>query len=203
MIKALIAYNDDVSETNRNNFEEYATDVRNFCIENEIDWELLTPPNLTNEAFMKLANESQVCYISAHGSPVSIDNERKNHIISTRTTNYNLCGKMLYAVSCHCALQLKDELMRIGLKIFVGYRSIIVFTGYEEFLTCFNSGIKALIKGCTVAEMRKLMKDEYDKQFHKLGQTNPLAADMLLDNKESLVIDGKDSLTIYDLNLPY
>lgn len=200
MAKVLIAFNNDVSEENRQFFEAYATDVRNYCYANRHDVEILCPPNLTEDNFMRLAGNCVVCYVASHGTTDSVVNEKWDPFVSIRTTNYNLAGKCFFAVSCNCAGELRAELLRIGLKLFVGYRNEYTdYIGSDEFQICANSGLKFFINGCTVAEMRKHMEAEYDKYFDILNQRSAIMADALLDNKEALVIDGEDALTINDL----
>lgn len=63
MEKILIAYNDDVSENSRQFFDCCATDIRNYCLERSFNYDLLTPPNLTESQFMKMAQDSQICYV--------------------------------------------------------------------------------------------------------------------------------------------
>lgn len=200
MGKVLIAYNDDASENSRQFFDGCATDIRNYCIGKSFDYDLLTPPNLTEAQFMDKAQDSHICYVVSHGRPDSVVNEEGEEFVSTRTTNYNLNGKCFFAVSCYCAQDLKDELFRIGLKLFVGYRDKYTeFPEYDEFMHSANYGLKVFIDGQNVAQMKDSIYAEYDRLFDVLNGKSVLAADALLDNKESLVIDGDDSLTISDL----
>lgn len=201
MGKVLIAYNDDASENSRQFFDDCAIDIRNYCIGKSFDYDLLTPPNLTELQFMDKAQYSKICYVASHGRPDSVVNEEGEEFVSTRTTNYNLNGKCFFAVSCFCAQNLKDELLRIGLKLFVGYRDKYTeFPGYDEFMQSANCGLKVFIDGQNVAQMKESIYAEYDRLFNILNGKNPLAADALLDNKESLVIEGDDDLTIKKLS---
>lgn len=200
MGKVLIAYNDDVSENSRQFFDDCATDIRNYCIGKSFDYDLLAPPNLTEVQFMDKAQDSKICYVASHGRPDSVVNEEEEEFVSTRTTNYNLNGKCFFAVSCFCAQNLKDELLRIGLKLFVGYRDRYTeFPGYDEFTQSANYGLKVFIDGQNVAQMKNSIYAEYDRLFDVLNEKSALAADALLDNKESLVIEGDDNLTIANL----
>lgn len=200
MAKVLIAYNDDVSERSRQFFDACATDIRNFCYTHGLECELLSPPKLTHDEFISIAKSSEICYVVAHGTPNSILNEKEEDVLSIYTTNYDLCGKALFAVSCFCAQSLKEELLRIGMKLFVGYRhKYTEFPEYEEFMESANSGIKAFFTGANVYQMRQIMNAEYDRLYEELDSKNPLAADSLFDNKEALVIEGDDELVINDL----
>lgn len=200
MEKVLIAYNDYASENSRQFFDNCATDIRNYCLEKNFDYYLLTPPNLTEVQFMEMAQDSKICYVASHGRSDSVVNEKGEEFVSTKTTNYNLNGKCFFAVSCYCAQNLKDELLRIGLKLFVGYRDKYTeFPGYDEFMQSANYGLKVFIDGQNVAQMKGSINAEYDRLFDVLNEKNALAADALLDNKESLVIEGDDNLTIANL----
>ena len=200
MEKVLIAYNDDVSENSRQFFYDCATDIRNYCLTKGLDVDLLTPPNLTESQFMEVALNSKICYVAVHGQADSVVNEDDVEFVSTKTTNYNLNGKCFFAVSCNCAQELKDELIRIGLKLFVGYRDKYTeFPGYDEFMQSANHGLKVFIDGKNVAQMKNDIYAEYDRLFNEKKKKSAMAADALLDNKESLVIDGDDNLTIENL----
>ena len=86
------------------------------------------------------------------------------------------------------------------MKLFVGYRDKYTeFPGYDEFMQSANCGLKVFIDGQNVAKMKDSIDAEYDRLFDVLNGKSVLAADALLDNKESLVIEGDDSLTIADL----
>ena len=199
-VKVLIAYNNDISESSRQFFDNCATDIRNYCIEKGFEYQILIPPHLVEQKLMETVLDSQICYIASHGRPDGIENEKKDDIISTQTTNYNLNGKALFAVSCYCAQILKDELMRIGLKLFVGYKSEYVeFPGYDEFHTTANSGVKIFIEGATVSEMRAAMYKSYDECLDLLYSESPIVADGLLDNRENLIIEGHEQLCLSDL----
>lgn len=200
-VKVLIAYNDDISESSRQFFDDCATDIRNFCAENGIDFQIITPPQLETQNLMDSVLDSQICYIASHGRTDAIVNEKDNDIISFRTTNYNLDGKALFAVSCYCAETLKDELIRIGLKLFVGYRSKYTeFPGYDEFYTSANSGLKVFVKGASVLEVKETMYKVYDAGYDSLDAKSSIAADAILDNREGLVVEGDDDLHISDLS---
>lgn len=86
------------------------------------------------------------------------------------------------------------------MKLFVGYRDKYTeFPGYDEFMQSANYGLKVFINGQNVAQMKGSINAEYDRLFDVLNEKNALAADALLDNKESLVIEGDDNLTIANL----
>ncbi len=200
IVKVLIAYNDDINESSRNFFDDCATDIRNFCIEKGVEYQIVKSPKLVEQEIMSLVLNTQICYIASHGKIDAIINENCDDVISTKTTNYNLAGKALFAVSCCCAEILKDELLRIGLKLFVGYKTNYTeFPGYDEFYITANSGIKAFMDGSSVSEMRKAMYKSYDECYKLLDIKSSLAADALLDNREGLVIEGEETLCLYNL----
>ncbi len=198
MITVLIAYNND--EKCGHFFEDCATDIRNHCLTHGVDVQLLTPPDLTEEQFAKHSETSQICYVASHGSPKSVVNEKGEEFISTNTANYSLNGQCFFAVSCHCAKELKDALFRIGLKLFVGYNNTYtLFPDCDEFTQSANSGLKAFIEGMSVAQMKEYIYAEYDRLYEILDTRSAIMADALLDNKEAIIIAGEDSLTINDL----
>lgn len=200
MITVLIAYNNDENEKCGHFFEDCATDIRNHCLTHGVDVQLLTPPDLTEEKFSKQAATSQICYIASHGSPNSVLNEKGEDFISTNTANYSLNGQCFFSVSCHCAKELKDALFRIGLKLFVGYNNTYTFfPNCDEFTQSANSGLKAFIEGMSVAQMKEYIYAEYDRLYKVLDKKSAIMADALLDNKEAIIVEGEDTLTINDL----
>ena len=200
MTKILIAYNDEISDRNSKLFEDHAIDVINFCIDKGIDFKIVKPPQLVETEVTKSVLNYKICYIASHGTTDAIKNENNEDIVSTTTTNYNFYGKALFTISCDCAQTLKDELIRIGLKLFVGYKSKYQdFPDYEEFYITANSGIKLFSEGVSVSEMRKQIYMIHDKCYDSLCSISPLVADALLDNREGLTIEGDDHLCLSDL----
>ena len=202
MAKVLIAYNDAATEDMRNFFVNCADSIKNECVQLGIEYDLLTPPDLTEANLMLIMESAQFCYVAAHGDAGSVYNEIGDKLVATMlaTTNYNLSGKAFFAISCNCAKELKDDLIRIGLKLFVGYNDKYTeYEGYDEFVESANSGAKIFLAGCNVAQMKKHMLDTYDRCIDYLEGKSAMAVDALLNNRESLVIEGDDDLTIKDL----
>ncbi len=199
----LIAYNDAPTEELSGFFEFCAEEIDNTCQINNIITTLLTPPQLRYASLASILENHTVCVIAAHGDERSIANEINEDIVSIGTDNRIFRRKLLYAISCSCAKELKNNLEENGLASFWGYsKKFNVWSGYVQYAQCAISGILSLIEGKTIKEAREIMLSEYDSAIAELASTesNPFVAANLLDNKESLVITGDENLTLKDLN---
>lgn len=201
-MKILIAYNNDQWDQLSGFFESCAEEIESVCKTKQIKTTCLTPPHLDYSSIAEILNDFPACVIAAHGDERSIANEKNKDIVSTDTDNSIYNNKLLYAISCSCAKQLKGSLMENGLKSFWGYQNKLNFwSGYPSYVKCAVSGMVSLIEGKTIKEAKEDMLAQYDSSIVELSatETDPLVAAYLLDNKESLVITGDDNLTIDDL----
>ncbi len=197
MASILIAYNNDTSVELHEFLDMCGDDMKQFCYDRKVGYSTLVPPDLTEKSVMYLMTDHQVCCVAAHGYTDGICNEKDEDIISVHTTNYNLQNKVVYCVSCHCAVNLCPCLMQIGVKLFVGYNDAFEVRGeYAPFIVCALSGIKCLLSGNDVKEARSKMNQIYDEQIDLLNQSNPWTAMSLLHNKEALVFEGEDNYTL-------
>ncbi len=202
MAKILIAYNDAQNINLHNFFQACADDVRQYCVDNNMEYISLFPPKFTETEVSGGILNSQLCFVAAHGDANGIYNEEDDAVISTKTTNYNFNGKGLYCVVCSCAQNLMPELQRIGLKIFVGYNAPLGSDGnIDVFQDCALEGIRQLLSGKNVAEAKRLMLQKYNDCIDAANQNKDLwsTRDILLENRERLVFEGQDNLTINDL----
>ena len=89
--------------------------------------------------------------------------------------------------------------MKIGLKFFVGYKKPFTVGDNENlFRECAMEGLKCILEGKSKAVAYKEMLDIYDK----IIENNNLSWQeevKLLRNKESLVFEGEDNLSLSDL----
>lgn len=115
-------------------------------------------------------NDFPACVIAAHGDERSIANEKNKDIVSTDTDNSIYNNKLLYAISCSCAKQLKGSLMENGLKSFWGYQNKLNFwPGYPIYVKCAVSGMVSLIEGKTIKEAKEDMLAQYDSSIVELS----------------------------------
>lgn len=191
----LIAYNNDTSVKLHDFLESCGDEMKQYCYDHQITGTPLTPPDLTEKNVMLLMEKHDVCFLAAHGDPDGVGNEKDDYVISTHTTNYNLEKKIVYCVSCYCALNLCPCLMQIGAHVFVGYNNTFEVTGdYSPFIISALSGLKLLLSGTNVKTARDQMNQSYDEQIDLMDQAgNVWEAMSLLHNKESLVFEGDDN----------
>lgn len=200
MTKILVAYNDSQAEDARLFFESCADDVKQCCFDNGLEFTSICSPNLTEENICENIQSHKLCFIAAHGDAYGVYNENDEDVVSTRTTNYGFNGKGFYAVSCSCGQELRGELLRIGLKIFIGYNDEFRIYGNENpFRESAMSGLKHFLSGENIQTSRHAMLEKFDEEIEKLNDFNPMAAQYLLHDKEALVFSGEDDIKISDL----
>lgn len=191
----MIAYND--KSDLRDLFEACADEARQACVDNNISFNRVFPPDLTEENVINAMFKHQLCFIAAHGDCDGIYNENKGEVISTRTTNYIFCGKGLYSIACSCAENLHPHLQGIGLKFFVGYKSLFTTRGHiEPFVISAMSGFKSFLSGDSIKVAKEKMLASFDEQIEFLDNEAPIAAALLLKNKEALVFEFEGDGTL-------
>lgn len=197
MVNVLIAYNNDASVELHNFMQLCADTVKQYCIDHKHTYTSLAPPNLTESEIVKTMPNNQICFIAAHGDADGVYNETDTDVVTTRTTNYVFNNKCFYSVACSCAQNLRLELQRIGVKIFVGYNdSFIVGANEDAFCTCALEGLKKILQGATVATAKDAMKKKYDEVIKALSFPDNT---FLLRNKERLIFEGEDGVSLADL----
>lgn len=201
-MKFLIAYNNDTSDAAGGHFAFCGEEMELETEERELDRVILNPPSLENQQLLQHLPSCQVCFIANHGDAKSIAGS-KGDIVSIKTNNTLFSGKLLYAVSCSCAKELKDSLIKDGLLSFWGYdNELKVWYGYPQYARSCMAGIKSLMDGKTIKEAKEDMLTQYNADIEELETQypeNPILSATLLDNREALVICGADELKLTDL----
>ena len=202
-MKFLIAYNNNPADSAEGFFSYCGEEVLDETGNRQIESAVLTPPSLTNTLLVQNLSDCQVCVIANHGDARSIDGDNGD-LVSIDTNNKPFMGKLLYAISCSCAKELKDNLVSEGLRSFWGYdNELNVWIGYPQYARSALAGIKSLIAGNTVREAKEQMLSQYNADIAELEAQYPNRLDLaaaLLDNREALVVYGDDDdLTLSDL----
>jgi hypothetical protein len=197
MANVLIACNNADSVDLHNFLQSCADLARQQCVDFNHNYSFVEPPHLTEQEVISPMPYHQICLIAAHGDADGVYNENHEDVVTTRTINYNFEGKGFYSVSCLCAQNLRIELMRIGLKLFVGY-NIPFCVGDDEdlFCECALEGFKSILNGNSKKVAHKAMLDKYDEVIKTASFEDKIK---LLRNKEHLVFDGEDNLLLSDL----
>lgn len=198
----LIAYNKDSSDAAGGFFAFCGEEMELEAEARGLDSIVITPPNMGNQQLLQHLPTCQVCFIANHGDTKSIAGSNGD-IVSTSTDNTLFSGKLLYAVSCSCAKELKDSLTKVGLRSFWGYdNELKLWYGYPQYARCCMAGIKSLMDGNTIREAKADMLEQYNNdiaELETLYPDNPILSALLLDNREALVICGDDELKLADL----
>ena len=179
-------------------FFDFCADVIvDECQERGVSVEKVSSPNLTyNNVISKVPSAEMSC-IAAHGDDKSIGNERKQDVISTSTNNGAFRGKVMYAIACSCAKELKANLFDNGLSAFFGYNDdLVIQEGYGEFGQCAVEGALSLIRGNNLQQAKADMIKKYQDCIDALDSDSPEISPFLNDNLEHLVIEGPDNLTL-------
>lgn len=188
MESVLIAYNNAPGTELHTFFESCADDAKQFCIDCHHDFIPVCPPQLTEQNVVAPMDKHTICFVASHGDNSGIYNEDCDYVISTRTTNYNLSGKTLYAVSCMCAEKLMPELKRIGLETFVGYNdNLRVIESEPLFRESIMEGLKAILEGYDKDIAKKRMFDKYTESINNAPSED--VEMLLLHNREHLYFE--------------
>lgn len=194
MANILIACNNDNTVDLHDFLQSCADKARQLCVNNNHNYSFVEPPNLTEQKVISPMLNHQICFIAAHGDSNGVYNENGDDVVTTRTTNYNFADKGFYSVVCLCAQNLCPELMRIGLKFFVGYNVPFVIGDDEEsFCECALEGLDCILKGESKEIAYKTMLDKYDEAIKTASFRDKL---FLLHDKEHLVFDGEDNVSL-------
>lgn len=201
-MKFLIAYNNDTSDEAGGHFAFCGEEMEMAMEEHGYASIVLTPPSLTNALLLQNLPECHVCFIANHGDARSIAGNNGD-IVSVDTNNALFSGKLLYAVSCTCAQELKNSLVSVGLRSFWGYdNKLNIWYGYPQYARSCMAGMKSLMDGKTIKEAKEEMIAQYNHDISELEEQYPndtyLAA-ALLDNREALVVYGEDDVKLSDL----
>ena len=201
-MKFLIAYNNAGDDSVGGHFAYCGEEVQIETVEHHIQSTVLTPPSLTNTLLVQHLSDCQVCVIANHGDAKSIDGDNGD-LVSVDTNNEAFSGKLLYAISCACAKELKDSLVSEGLRSFWGYdNNLHIWYGFPQYARSALAGIKSLVAGNRVKDAKEQMLSQYNMDIVELEEqypNRPELAAALLDNREALVIYGDDDLKLSDL----
>lgn len=197
MANILIACNNDTNVV-LHSFMQYCADVaKQYCVDNGHLYSFVEPPRFTENEIITPMQNHHLCFVAAHGDYNGVYNEISDDVITVRTTNYAFANKGIYTVACSCAQNLHPELHRIGLKLSVGYNdAFIVGDDESAFCDCALEGLKHILQGKTKAEAHKAMLDKYDEVIATLPFHDGI---LLLHDKERLVFEGRDDVSIADL----
>lgn len=188
MESVLIAYNNDPKTELHSFFESCADDAKQFCVNSNHSYIPVSPPKLTENNVIAPMYQHTICFIASHGDSEGVYNENNDYIVSTQTVNYNLFGKIFYAVSCMCAEKLKPQLKSIGLDTFVGYDSEFrVIENEPMFQESAMEGLKAILEGNNKTTAKKRMFDKYTESINKAP--NEDVKMLLVHNREHLCFD--------------
>lgn len=200
MAKVLIAYNNHYETVLHDFFESCADEAKQICVDNNIDFSSVYPPNMNENNVIGAMPFHHLCVIAAHGDIDGIYNEEDEDIVTIHTTNYNFSEKGFYSIACSCAQKLYPHLKDLGLLFFVGYNDALKVRGEQEpFVTCAMAGLRNFLSGDTLKVAKEKMLDEFDRQIAVLDQTDPMAAIKLHHDKEALVFEGENNVSLTDL----
>lgn len=200
MDKILIAFNNYPSDVLHDFSESCADEAKQICFDTGIKYSSVYPPDLREQNVINEMPNHKLCFFAGHGDADGIYNEIKEAIVSIDTTNYNFKNKGFYSVACLCAQKLHPHLKSLDLLFFVGYNNTFNVRGeLTPFINSALSGLKSFLNGDTLKVAKEKMIATYDDQISKLDKTDPMAAVLLMQNKEALVFDGNDELLFSDL----
>lgn len=194
MASILIAYNNMPGVILCDFFENCSDSLKQKCIDANHQYTSLTPPNLVNDMIRPMVVNYDICYIAAHGNQEGVINDNEDYFLSVNTINYDFRNKILYSVSCYTGQKLKENMIRMGVKLFVGYNDNLIIGETEDiFVECVNSGIKSILDGDEFGIAKENMINTYNLAIENAPFFDGL---YLLNNREHLVFEGDMNATI-------
>lgn len=186
MKNVLIAFDNDPSTESHDFFQLCADGVRQLCFDNSCSYSLVCPPDFNEK---KVADEMQghfIGFVASHGITDGVINEKNEEVVSVHTCNYNFCDKIFYCVSCYCACNLAEALLRDGALLFVGYNDKFRI-GYNDslFKECALSGLQHCLLGGSIDKVGEIMEDYYDSC---IAQAPVMDKMLLIHNREHLCV---------------
>lgn len=134
-----------------------------------------------------------------HGSGSSLVASGLSFIKSPVERNY-LANSFSYCFACHSGKNLGINLVENGTHCFIGYSDQVTFVvGYLEiFATCAVEGLLAFQDGETINKSLDRKKKKYTDFIDDLYRDHFLAASVLMDNRDCLVLHGNGELRTSD-----
>ena len=134
-----------------------------------------------------------------HGSESSLVASSGTFLQSPVQRNY-LANSFCYCFACHSGRLLGRELVENGTHSFIGYSNVVTFVwGYVEvFASCAVEGIIHFKNGASITESLDQKKKKYTEEMDKLYVSDFVAASVLMDNRDCLVLHGDGELSNKD-----
>ena len=169
-------------------FENCSDSLKQKCIDTNHQYTSLTPPNLVNDMIRQMVPNHDICYIATHGDTNGVINDNGDYFLSINTINYDFRNKILYSISCFTGQNLKDNMIRMGVRLFVGYDDNLIIGENENiFVECVNSGIKSILDGNEFGIAKEHMINTYNLAIDNACFFDGL---YLLNNREHLIFEG-------------
>jgi hypothetical protein len=130
-----------------------------------------------------------------HGSESSLVASGDAFLQSPVERNY-LVNSFTYCFACHSGKMLGRELVEKGTHTFIGYSAQVdIVVGYlDVFADCAIEGLLSFNNGATISESLISKKKKYTEQIDELYEEHFLAASVLMDNRDCLVLHGNGNL---------
>ena len=120
------------------------------------------------------------------------------------TNSSNFKNSFFYTFSCSTGKELGLNLIKNGCHCYIGYNDIVaIWSTYQKpFIECANYGIIQFFYGEESHTIINQMKEKYNDEIDNMYKQDFLIASILRDNRDGLIILGKNiSLINFTNNL--
>lgn len=153
------------------------------------------------ESRMTAINKENFLFIAyCHGKEDGLTVNGCTYLESKKNTHL-FVNSFFYAIACLTGKNLSYDLIDNGCHSFIGYREPFIFPTENFYLAveCGNYALKQFIKGHNVGDSFAAMKSYYNEKIDELVASDEIIrACFMTRNAESLVLLGRDDLTIQD-----
>ncbi len=197
MINTLLVFDENDKDLG-NFFSMCKEDLDEFFDKNEIfpeiidkisNFEIMLPFKINN-----FKSEKFVFAAFTHGDKSNLLQSGTNSFVSVSQNLEIFNDSFFYTFACETGKILGQELIKHGCICFIGYdkKTHIWNTFQRPFIDTAVYGLKLFFEGEYTKTIFLKMKERYNEEIDKMYQKDYVIASILMDNRDALVLYGKN-----------
>ncbi|NDP19922.1 MAG: hypothetical protein GZ091_02400 [Paludibacter sp.] len=184
-------------------FQMCGDETRSMSIKAKIDYSNIETEELTSSFInteVSKFNGDLIFIAYSHGDETCLYNSSTKEDYVSEIINHDIFeNAFIYTFSCKTSVSLGLELYKNGVRSYWGYKDSawVVMEYLDEFCKCATKGLMSLYEGNTVGDSIDQMIQLHSDYIDKLYQTDPQAAGILVQNRESLDVHGDKDIRLF------